>query len=145
VVIAFWLGFQWTQCKASLTILFDLELMMPTSLAKYVLCKIMKCLILCWERISFHRQPLLYKWFHNNAFLWCPWYRKTCLANCGTGLSNGIIFAVASMKCATLIKLIEHWSSRVWPRTAFGNEAEEPFDKITTVFPISFPQVETPR
>jgi len=32
------------------------ELMMPTSYAKYILCKVLKCLILCWERISFHRQ-----------------------------------------------------------------------------------------
>jgi len=34
------------------------ELMMPASKAKYILRKILKCLILCWERISFHRQCL---------------------------------------------------------------------------------------
>jgi len=45
--------------------------MMPTSLAKYILCKILKCLILCWERISFHRQ-------RSSRAIWAALHSPNC-------------------------------------------------------------------
>ena len=65
-------------------------------------------------------RPLLHKRAYSNACLRYPLYHKNCCVNYAIGVSNVIIWAVTSMKCAKLIKHITHRSLCVWPRTTFG-------------------------
>jgi len=50
--------------------------MMPTLEAKYITCKILKCLILCWGRISFHRRQKNFDFID----FWLPYW--SCLCHC---------------------------------------------------------------